>query len=475
MADLGGFVGGAMAGQEYAQSRELFGLTKQEKGLDIKEKDLEIQKSQMLVEHQKKMIKMMDGMDAKGKPGSSPTDMVDSQAQRMLQASQLSLQDGYPAEAGKLAETATLMMQHNETVAQGKTKVQLQQLKDVTDILGAAEESPKGWDQAKQMFQTMHPDEVNNPNIKQILAMPYRPGMIKLIQSGVMTAKDRALEEEAKAGTAARWAEAAEHQTRTRMILPLEAKNIQLRNEKLAQAGGDNLIPTKQDMERVTDALLDPVNGVEGIDKKTAASAALPIASAMRVYMKAGKGEAEARELAMKDARTRGDLRGLEKPMPPQVQTAAGRVDKLLGLLDEAESKGIDVTGMFGSFRRGEEYAGSKAAGLESKLTGTKHKGPEQIANQFESELTLLQLELPGIAKMPGQFSKLKREDIQTVLRGRKKWDSMSSTRSSLEMVREALGGAGARSGATPSKIAVNDKGEKMALVDGKWVPYGGR
>jgi len=378
-------------------------------------------------------------------------------------ASDLSFKDGYPVEATKLMETGVLALQHNETIAKTKTQVQLQQLKDVTDILGAAEESPKGWDQAKQMFQTLHPDEVNNPNIKQILAMPYRPGMIKLIQSGVMTAKDKALEEEAKAGTAARYAEAGQHNYLTKHVLPLQAKMEQIRIDNALKAGGGSLVPTDQDVKRVMNALLDPVDGVGDMDKNTAAAVALPIASAMRAYMKAGKSEGEARDLAMKDAKARGDLKGLERPPPPQVATAVGRVDRLLDMLDEAESKGIDVTGMFGAFRRGEEYAGSKAAGLGKRLTGTQYKGPEQIANQFESELTLLQLELPGIAKMPGQFSKLKREDIQTVARGRKQFDSMSSTRASLQALRENLGGAKA-----PAKGGVMSLEDYLKSQEGK-------
>ena len=79
-------------------------------------------------------------------------------------------------------------------------------------------------------------------------------------------------------------------------------------------------------------------------------------------------------------------LSGLSKP-PAAAEAGVGMIDDILGLLDQAESKNIRITGVPGMARRI----------LKEDIGGTAGLTNETIANDFESKLTALQTELPAL------------------------------------------------------------------------------
>src|ERR1019366_2829773 len=94
MSDLGGFVEGAMAGQQYAQSKQMFGITMaegqqklqegqqklQEGPLNIEAKELAIKQTKLALAQQENMIRIIQskGTDSKASPTDQTTSMADT-------------------------------------------------------------------------------------------------------------------------------------------------------------------------------------------------------------------------------------------------------------------------------------------------------------------------------------------------------------------------------------------------------------
>lgn len=460
MADLGGFVEGAIAGQEYSQRQQMFPLKMQETQLDIKDKDLVVQRSKLLLDQQKKMMEVMNGINAKG--SQDPTERLVQESGYLQQVGHAQVAAGMYEEGGKTLERSTLMLQQHENIMKRTNDVQLQQLQHASELLGGAEDQ-KGADQAVMMFQSFYPEEAKNPNIQKIfeLMKHWTPELKKALQSGIQTAKDKALTEQSQAAKAAEEALTRERNYRVGVLMPLEAKDIKDRMNHRDKAGANDLNPSKDDIADATNRIQsDPDLGGK-IPKAAAATVAEKIAESTAQYRKQGLSRSAASDKAYKEAKERGDLRNLAAPKkaPAEVETAVNLIDRLLTTLDQADAAGIEVTGGLGKVRQVEEFVGPKLG---------RHTA--QISHQFESDLATLQ----GLVQKPiykgGYFSKLKQEEIETIARGRKTFDTKDSSRESLRKLRETLTGA-----KTPEKIAVNDAGDKMALIDGKWVPYDGR
>jgi hypothetical protein len=439
-----GFGGGLIAGQEYLQAQQMHGLVMQEgqqklqEGtLSIQEKELAIKQSKNLVEQQQKMLHFMDTLDAKGQP--NPTDMAQAQAEKLMQVADAQMHSGMFEESRKTSETATLMMKQNADMADRKSNTELKKLKDVTDLLGGAQDA-RGWDQAKQMFPVLHPDEAKDPNVQKLLQMPYSPQLVQTLQSTIQTAKDKAETDRAKAGTRAADAETAERNFRTKVLLPKEAEAEALRVEKLKQAGGESLVPTKDDVNEIVNRVQDEFGaGKTGVSKPTAETVASRIAPQVAAYRKQGLSPGAAADKAYKDAKDRGELKDLAKPSLG-ADVAVRTIDELIGMLDSAEAQGKDVTGLSGAGRRLVKETVGEKLGMTDDTT----------AKDFEAKLEYLktglsQQSLMNTGKAGGYFSKLKLQELSKIARGTSMGDTMSSSRSSLIQLREQLTGQKAK------------------------------
>ena len=349
MADLGGFVGGALAGQEYAQSKALFGLTMQEGQLSIQEKEIAVKKGNLLLQQQQKLMSLMAARNAQGQPSS--TDAAGSQAQKLMGYGQDQADAGYLTEGGETMHRASEIMKNNAAIVESNRAHEDKVLTDVEGLLGdPSVHSPEGWEAAKMRFTTMHPNEAKEPNVQKLLKQPYSKELHESLHNAVTTELQKAQIDKEEAQARSANAEAAVHKYDLEYILPKQAENEALKNDNLKKHGGDALVPTKDDIEMISGLVQTEPGTALNYKQKVYEGIAIPIAAEYRQMVAKGMPEEQAREKAMSNARKRGDLAKLH------VMSADERYDQditdLIGMLETEPS----AAGLSGYVERGKEF-----------------------------------------------------------------------------------------------------------------------
>ena len=341
MSDLGGFVGGMEAGQQYSQSRQLFQLTMaegqqklaegeyklREAPLDLKQKEIQVKTAEIALEQQQKMMELLKARGTGGGGTASPTDHASILAENVFSAADIAMQMGRPEEAAKLADKGTSILKNNAEIIKNQTAVQHKLYTDVADSLASVTESAQGWETAKANFITLHPDEARDPNIAKILQTPYHPGLIKAVRDSVVGLKDKSIIEKNQAQAADAYAQAKRAKFDTDVVLPQKVQESKAREERLIKSGHGNLVPKPTDINEIVKLAQRDLNigSDNNVGMADLYDRSREIAATAKEYEAKGMTRAAAQDKAYTEARERGVYAGVEKNRGLALGSSASR------------------------------------------------------------------------------------------------------------------------------------------------------
>ncbi len=260
MADnLGGFVEGALAGQQYAQSKALFGLSMQEGqqklqegSLSIQEKELAIQQTKKTIAQQEQMIQLMRGIGAGG--ARTPTDMAAAAADMSFAIGQAAIQSGRYEEGLTAVKDGSALLKNNAAIMLAGDKHQTRVLADVVDLAsGVIDEASKN--RALQMFPVLHPNEAKDPEVQKLLqnlqSKPYDKETWTRLRDAVTSQKDKVEMAARNAAALDSLAAAREHDVRVKDLIPAQTRAANARADAFVTVGAKALNPTPADIKAV--------------------------------------------------------------------------------------------------------------------------------------------------------------------------------------------------------------------------------
>lgn len=272
MSDLGGFVEGAVAGQQYRQAEQLFGFTLTQEGqkvdmnrLSIQDKELAVKTGQIALDQQVQMLQRLTARNnaAKqggqvGSPGATPSanDAAAELANNMMEAAKDEIAVGRYEEGSKHANQASEILKRNSEIAKETHAYNEKLLNSALSVVKAAPDSQAGWDQAKFLFQTEHPQEADNPNIKKIFAMPWKPGLMQALQKQMTTQLQDSEITKNRATAVHAYAASREADFRTKNLLPAQTRAAEARAANYKKIGAGHLAPKPTDVREVVNRAL---------------------------------------------------------------------------------------------------------------------------------------------------------------------------------------------------------------------------
>lgn len=433
------FISGALAGQQYKQNQEalreqpqLFELSMAEGKAKLASSQMDLQERQTALDNAKAIqqiqAKAMRSVTmGQADPNSDPTQKTTDALEAMGMAD---IEGGFPVQGAELLKQSAVIAKDHATIMKEQTDAQEKKLNFVAGGLQDVHDQAS-WDQ----FNMLATAEFKGTMDPRIAKQPYSPQLIKMLRDTTQTQLQKAETDRNKAQTRLDDVEARQHEAE----IPLERARTAAEEALAAQRrknAGESGQPSKEDLEAAYD-LVRPSSksggkGATAADNAAAKAAALPIAERTAQLVKQGlsRSAAAARAYQEEKQKPASKLNDLDKADAP-IETATRQIDDLLELLDKAKTRGTSVTGVPGTIRRVGEYAGN--------VTGLRPN--DNLSSQVESRLALLQNELPTLLGTSKQLSKQRQSEVETIIRGRGRFDSIESTQQSLEDIRTVLGG----------------------------------
>ena len=428
MADLGGFVGGLLAGQEYVQKQQLFPVELQEKQLDVQEKQLAIKSSEQLLDRQKKLLQLQASHNTQGQPDQ--TQSADTQAQALLQLAQDQRSSGFLQESGKTLEQASSIMKNNAEITSKKNEQTDKMWTHVSNLVGDPSiHDQAGFERAKMLFTTMYPEEAKKPEAQKLLQAPYSPQLVNALHTAATNALQQSEIEKNKAQAKSADTEASIHDYTRNVILPQEKEERAVRIDNLKKHGGDSLVPSKDDTNEIVNRIRDEYG--KDVSKESAEVVASRIAPTVAQYRKQGMSPGAAADKAYREAKDHGEMKDLAK-LTPKATTQVTLIDELISQVKASKASFPGITGLGGYVSRFGETV--------ENITGTSD---ETGAKDFQSKLATLQSMLVKPISGSSQFSKAKQAEIAKIARGLSPGDTPQSTISALEQLKETITGPG--------------------------------
>ena len=332
MSELWGWQSGDQQGTQQNQANQMFGLTMAEGqqklaegSLTIQEKQLALKTGNLALQQQEALMRAMQARQSPTGQPASPTDTASAMAEQLFQLSQSEMEVGRFDSASKHARDASTILENNNKITAAQTKVQVQKYKDVSDLLGGATDS-KGWDNARQLFQTLHPDEAKDPQVARVLQMPYSPQLVKALQDSIETQKDKAEITAAKARAVNSQAQAREADYRTKYVLPKQVEATEARIDHLKKAGAGNLTPKPADINDIVKLAVERIPDAAGdeVQKDRIYNLSREVAATAKEYeIQDGLPRAQAQDKAFQEAWDRKHYAGMSLKGSNRIGTTA--------------------------------------------------------------------------------------------------------------------------------------------------------
>jgi hypothetical protein len=416
-----------------AQKQQLFEMSMDIDRTKLAGAQLDLKERETALDNAKAIQKLQSGALSKlaFDPKMDPVDKVTSELQAMAEAD---TEGGFPVQGAELLKQSVVVAKDHVEITE---KLADQRMKDIQYVANLADtvHDQQSLDTAKMIAQGdghklppeiahMQWDPVQTPKFLQQLKAMTTTQMQKLEmdqkKAQITLEKVQAREGEARIPLIKAQADAAE---------ALAAE----RRKNAGEAGG----PSKEDLAAAYD-LVRPLFKSENknavpADNAAAKSIALPIAERIAQLRKTGMSRSAAAAKALQEEKQNpaSRLQDLSKP-PPVAEAGVQMIDDILAILDQADQSNKRITGVPGMARRI----------VKEDIGGTMGLTNDTIANQFESKLTALQVELPALllkSKSAGYFSKLKAEKMATIARGLRPGDNSATTRATLMDLRDQL------------------------------------
>jgi len=310
MSELWGFAAGVQARRKEDMEQSLAEMALRRGDVEIQQANVTLESGEIALESQKKMIELMRGQSAQQQdktdqapPGGGRQEMDD--IPNSLDAlAKMALQSGLPQQAAEYASKASTI---RENAAEIRDKDLNNRIKDLTlasNLLQTVGDEA-GWKQANNLF-TM---TTGKPS--PFAQMEYSPELVAKIQDTVVSQKEKAITDAARARADASLANAKESETRVSLI-EAQRRLADTRAAALKKAGAIGKQPKAEDIRSVSDIINSEYMGA--VTAEDARILARPVAERMLDLMSSNNlTRSQAARRAFIEAESRGDFGGLRK------------------------------------------------------------------------------------------------------------------------------------------------------------------
>jgi hypothetical protein len=322
MADMFGTPVGRSQAEADINNRKLTELA-------LAEGSVRLQQAKITLQSQKLMMQQMSKLGQGKAPGgqASPDTDVEEMASTLDQLAIMAVKSGLPEKAREYASTASTIRYNASNIQGNQLKAQIQHYNLLGSLMqGVVDE--RSWQAANQRYQQI----TGRPT--PYAKMRFNPQMVQQLQQGIMSAKDRALTEAAKARESATVAIEREREARIPLI-KAQTELTRTRDAALKKAGATAKMPKAEDVRAITDLMVKDFGGLPSEDARVLAR---PVAErAVEIMKETQVTRSQAANQAYNEAKQAGHFAGIRPRIqtmgsldrPLEIPTGKGAKDKL--------------------------------------------------------------------------------------------------------------------------------------------------
>lgn len=282
----------------------------------LTEGNLKIQSDQMSLEGQRldldsrrKMLSMLSGMGQSPQQGGAASPLggqPQSIPDVMDQLSKIALASGLPEKAKDYAVAGSTIRNNQATADHQLLQNEIRMADTIGGLMDNVHDQ-KSWDQAKLVFELLHPDLAAKPEFQQIKGLPYIPQVVDQLRDGMATQKEKLINNLNKAKTESARAEAEERRHRVGLI-DAQRDAAKARATALDKVGGGSV--KSADVSLITDLIAADYGDDRAKSGDAKFRASVIAEDAVQMMRKEHLSRTEAAKRAYEQAKQRGDLGG---------------------------------------------------------------------------------------------------------------------------------------------------------------------
>lgn len=310
MSDLWGFAAGREARRESDRKDALANLALRRGDIEIQQGQVALEQSQLTLDSQKQMIELMRqksaqrDSDASGTgqtmqvPGATKTE-TDDLPNSLDELAKMALDSGLPQQAAEYASKASTIRQNASEIRKRATDERIADLTLASNLLSTVGDETS-WRQANALF------EMTTGKPSPFANLPYSPETVAQIHDSVISEKDRALTDAARARMDASAAQAREAEVRQDLIRA-QTTLTRARTAAVEKTGGKP--PKAEDLRAITDLMTAEIGMSLPEDARVLAR---PVAERMTELMREENlTRSQAARRAFDEAVANGDFGGI--------------------------------------------------------------------------------------------------------------------------------------------------------------------
>lgn len=305
MAGLGSVTEGMVGTQLDLQALQLGNQKIESNKIALQSEQVQLTKDKIQLAQQMRMLSLLQNAHI-GQSGDQPSQNPIEMSSWLTELSQIQLQSGLVDDATKTANIASRLQENASKIDYRSFKMQNDRFSKFISVLDSVPDSPGGLQQAVAMMAAEDPGVARDPKFQAIAKMPWQPGLIAMLKSQALSAKDAAEVKYKEAAT--KHADAAAAVDIARVNLVKTQTRLADDRDKALKKDGVTLYKAEQ-LKAITDKV--KVDYSEGSDEDIR-NRSRPLAEEVASMMKKQNLTlSEAATRVYEQAKSRGDFAGL--------------------------------------------------------------------------------------------------------------------------------------------------------------------
>lgn len=310
MSELWGFQAGQSMRRQEDMQQALAQMSLRKGEAELMQADVALESSTLALDAQKKMMELMKTRQASqtNRDTEAPIGggvMESEEIPNSLdELAKMAMQSGLPQQATEYASKASTLRSNASEIRKREIDSKMTKLNLASNLLSTVGDATS-WRQANALYAMQTGEQ------SPFAEMEYSPELVAMIQDSVVTQKDRALTDAAKAREAASTAAASANEA----LVPLRKAQERLANQRadsLRKAGAVGKQPKAEDLRAVSDLINAEYLGA--VTPEDARILARPVAERMlQLQAEANLPRSQAARRAFNEAQARGDFGGLRQ------------------------------------------------------------------------------------------------------------------------------------------------------------------
>lgn len=316
---LGSVAGGMADTQLDLQNIQLNQFKLQEAPIQLEAERTQLMRDQISLQQQMKFMQLLQNANFDTSSTSGGASTPSGLAGVMSNLATIQLESGMVDQATKSANAAARLQETSSRVDYRTYKLQTDRMSRFANILDSIPDNPSGWTQALQAMAD-DPGAMRDQKFQSLMQTPWKPGLIPMLKTSVLTAKEQAEVNYRRA--AGEHAEAATVLDKDRRALvSAQTDYYKDRAKKLQKEGGDLRVKARE-LQAITDKITVDYPEAKGEEARNIAQ---PLAEEMvQMIQKQGLSLSEAAQRVYSRAKKEGVFAGLH----PMTQIAGSTPDK---------------------------------------------------------------------------------------------------------------------------------------------------